>query len=159
MTENSPKYIVDTCSFTTLRRVYPREMFSPVWTLLSDLAREGAMASVDQVLEELKAQDDVVTQWAESHVSIFLALDAPIQEKAGEILARFPDDVFLDLRKRKSGADPFVVAAAMVNHAAVVTEEKKSGGPNKVKIPDVCASFGVDCFPLLELLRREGLCL
>jgi hypothetical protein len=49
MTKGSPKYIVDTCSFTTLRRVYPREMFSPVWTLLSDLAREGAMAGIPGV--------------------------------------------------------------------------------------------------------------
>jgi hypothetical protein len=87
---------------------------------------------------------------------MFLPLDAPIQTKAKEILARFPTG-FLDLRKRKSGADPFIVAAAIVKNAAVVTEEKRSGGPDKVKIPDVCASFRVECFPLLELLRREGL--
>ena len=157
MTGASPGYIIDTCSFTTLRRVYPQDVFSPVWELLSDLAASGVVASIDQVFEELKAQaDDVVTKWAEAHDSIFLPLDAPVQTKAKEILARFPD-TFLDLRKRKSGADPFVVAAAIVNTAAVVTEEKKSGGPGKVKIPDVCESFGVECLPLLELLRREGL--
>ncbi|OHB83876.1 MAG: hypothetical protein A2V98_22075 [Planctomycetes bacterium RBG_16_64_12] len=128
MTVASPKYIVDTCSFTMLRRVYPREMFSPVWALLSDLATSGVVASIDQVLEELRVQeDDVVTKWAEAHASIFLPLDAPIQTKAKEVLARFPQN-FLDLRKRTSGADPFVVAAAIVNTAAVVTEEKRTGG-------------------------------
>ena len=72
-------------------------MFSPVWTLLGDLASAGVVASIDQVFEELKSQDDVVTEWAEAHAAVFLPLDAPIQEKAKEVLARFPDN-FLDLR-------------------------------------------------------------
>ena len=139
-----------------MRRVYPREIFSPVWDLLSDLSTSGVVASIDQVLEELKKQDDDILEWSEDHAGMFLPLDGPIQMKAKEILREFPDN-FVDLRKRKSGADPFVVAAAVVEGAAVVTEEKKSGGPHKVKIPDVCVVFDVECFPLLELLRREDL--
>jgi hypothetical protein len=156
MPDGSPRYIIDTCSFTAMRRLYPRDVFPSVWEKLDALAADGVILSIDLVMDELQTQDDDVTDWAKGHPDIFLPLDEPLQRKATEILGRFPDS-FIDLKKRKSGADPFVVAAAIVYGCSVVTEEKRSGGPAKVKIPDVCQSFGVECLPLLELLRREGL--
>ncbi len=156
MADPQPKYIVDTCSFTAMRRVYPSDVFPGVWARLDALVANSVVVSIDQVLEELRVQDDTVTEWADAHANIFLPLDAPIQTKASEILRKFPDN-FVDLKKRKSGADPFVVAAAIVKACIVVTEEKKSGGPEKVKIPDVCRAFGIESIALLEMLRREGL--
>ena len=50
-----------------------------------------------------------------------------------------------------------MIAGAAVYSCAVVTEEKPSGGPPKVKIPDVCKLLGVRCITMLDMLREEGL--
>src|SRR5437016_7896189 len=149
------KYVVDTSSFTSLQRTYPRDVFPGAWTLVDKLSRSGVLVSVEDVLEELKGQDDAVFKWAKKNKSIFLPLDEAIQTEAKNILGQRPN--LVDLKRRKSGADPFVIAAAAVYSCAVVTEEKPSGGPPKVKIPDVCKLLGVRCMTVLDMLRDEGL--
>jgi hypothetical protein len=153
--ETPATYVVDACSFTELRRTYPRPHFDAVWKLVEKLAAEGRLHSVDEVLRELSIQDDEVAEWASKHSAIFLPLDEPIQLKAREILKSHP--TLIDLKKKKSGADPFLIGAAIVSGATVVTQEQKSGGPHAVKIPDVCQAYKVRCIPLLELLKAEGL--
>jgi hypothetical protein len=150
-----PKYVIDTCSLTTLRRVYPRDVFSGAWLKLDDLASKNILVSSEMVYHELSSQDDEVTAWANEHDSIFIPLDAAVQIQAKEILRSHSS--LVDLKRRKSGADPFVIALAIVMSCAVVTEERPSGGPPKVKIPDVCKAKGIECITLLEMLRREGL--
>jgi hypothetical protein len=94
-------------------------------------------------------------EWAQKFVHIFIPLDEPIQTKVRQILKTHK--TLLDLKKIRSEADPFVVASAILNGCTVVTEEKPSGGPNKSKIPDVCKAYGVECVPVIEMLRMEGL--
>ena len=55
-----------------------------------------------------------------------------------------------------TNADGWLVAYAKVNGLAVVTHEVPSNGINKVKIPNVCAQFGVvycDTYDMLEDLK------
>ncbi|MGH7497092.1 MAG: DUF4411 family protein [bacterium] len=151
----SPKYIVDTCSFTTRQRVYPIDIFPGVWDLLENLTESGVAGSVEDVFEELKYQDDFLLKWASKHRNVFFPLDQQIQTQASVILNAFGH--LVDLKKRKSGADPFIIAAAMVKSSTVVTEEKPSGGPHKVKIPDVCKAYKIRCVTILDVLRAEGL--
>lgn len=153
----TPKYVIDTCSLTALRRVYPSDVFPGVWAKVEQLVDDGVMASCELVLDELNAQDDEVSVWAADRTQIFLPLVAQIQNAATSLLRQFP--TLIDLRRRKSGADPFVIATAQILGCAVVTEEKRSGGPPAVKIPDVCAAFGIACVPVLQVLRSEGLSL
>jgi hypothetical protein len=138
-----------------MQRVYPRDVFPSAWMKLDELASNGALISSEQVLEELRVQDDGAHEWALRKKDIFWPLDAPIQKHATLILAKY--GTLIDLRKRKSGADPFVVATAIQSSSCVVTEERPSGGPGRVKIPDVCKAYKVECICLLEMLRREGL--
>lgn len=139
-----------------MRRTYPKDVFPGAWDKLDTLAKSGTMLSVENVYEELKSQDDVVTKWAETFSSIFLPLDAAIQKKVRDILRTHTN--LLDLKKIKSEADPFVIACAIIhNKCVVVSEEKPSGGPGKSKIPDVCKAYGIECIPIIEMLRREGL--
>ena len=155
MAPPKPKYTIDTCSLTAMRRVYPEDVFPGAWKKLSDLVKSGAVVSVEPVLDELKGQDDVVFQWAQSHRASFHPLDEAIQEEARRLLSTHEN--LVDLKRRKSEADPFVVAQAILNDCAVVTEERPSGGPHRSKIPDVCKTHRVECIALLEMLRREGL--
>jgi hypothetical protein len=150
----SPKYTIDTCSLTAMRRVYPADVFPSAWEKLDELAASGILISTEQVFEELREQDDDAFGWAKRFREIFLPLDGEIQEAARRILTTHGN--LIDLKRRKSGADPFVVSTALINSCAVVTEEKPSGGPNKSKIPDVCIAYGVECINVLEMLRREG---
>jgi hypothetical protein len=86
---------------------------------------------------------------------LFLPLTEDIQQKAKEILVTHP--TLVDIKRRKSGADLFLIAAAIVRGGIVVTQEKLRGGsPKVVKIPHVCEAYGVRCIPLLALLQQEG---
>ena len=152
---NRPLYMFDACSFTELRRTYPRPHFEAVWKLIEKVCAEGRLLSVDEVFRELCAEDDEVTEWARAHSGIFLPLDEQVQLKAREILKTHPN--LVDLKKRKSGADPFLIAATILHKAVLVTQENRSGGSPAVKIPDVCHAYGVPCIRILEVLKSEGL--
>ena len=152
---SSEVYWVDTCSFTSLARVYPRENFEAVWTLIEALVKAGRLRSVEEVRVELDAQDDDLSVWASHNESLFVPLESDIQVEARMILSR--NRTLIDVNTQKGSADPFLIAAARVRGGVVVTEEKHSGGPNKVKIPDVCDVLGVECITLLEVLKRNGL--
>ena len=116
---------------------------------------EGRLRSVDEVKIELDAQDDYVAEWAGKNEQMFVPLEEDIQIAARNLLADHP--TLVDLRKRKGSADPFLIGAAQSRGGVVVTEEKPSGGPGRVKIPNVCDALNIECVPLLELIKREGL--
>jgi len=156
MIHQKPKYAIDTCSLTQLRRTYPKDVFPGVWDKMGELAEIGALISIEDVYEELKVQEEVL-QWADEHSEIFKPLDEQVQIKTREILEEHPN--LIDLKRRKSGADPFLIATAMVFSCSVVTEENPGGGPNRPKIPDVCRANRIDCIRLLQMLRAEQLCL
>jgi hypothetical protein len=62
----------------------------------------------------------------------------------------------VDTKKSRSVSDPFVIATASVNGAAVVTSELPSGNIQKPKIPDVCVAENISCITLLQLFLAEG---
>lgn len=153
--ERTPKYVVDTCSFTTLKRVYPPDVVPGAWDAISEMADSGIIISSREIYLEIEAQDDGIYEWARNHQDIFVPLEDSIQVKATEILRDYPN--ILDLRQLKSSADPFLIATAMVKSCAVVTEEQPTGPGSKIiKIPNVCRSLNVTCISLLDLLRAEG---
>lgn len=153
-----PKYVIDSCSLIRLKEVYPIDVFSPVWERMTELAECGALVSCEEIYEELESvqgEKDVVLDWAIAHRSIFYPSDELTQEKVLEILGIHPH--LLDLKKAKSSGDPFLIATAMKFRCIVVSDEKPSGGPGKVKIPDVCKHHNIPCIQLLDMFRAEGL--
>jgi hypothetical protein len=150
-----PKYVIDTSSLIAMREVYPCDVVPGAWDKLDALAASGALISCAAVLWDLERQHDDVHEWAATHEALFLPLTEEVQAKAAEILERYP--ALVDLKKRdRAEADPFLIAAALVNRCAVVTEEK-GDRPPKVIVPDVCRVYRVECLPLLDMFRREGL--
>lgn|SRR3990167_606884 len=149
------KYVIDTCSLTRMRISYPADVFPTAWVKLTELSKSGVLISAEDVLEELSAFDDEVFKWAQSQSEIFYPLDSTIQRLAKNILMRHPG--LLDLRKNKSSGDPFIIATAIHNGCAIVTEEKWSNSDARPKIPNVCRDYSVECIELVEMFRREGL--
>lgn len=147
--------MIDTCSLTKMRHTYPRDVFPAAWELLTEIAQTGVLISVDDVLEELSLFDDEILQWATEQGQVFLPLLENIQARAVEVLSSHPG--ILDLKKNKSSADPFVIATAIEHSCTVVTEEKPSNSPIRHKIPNVCRDYSVECIPILDMFRREGL--
>jgi len=113
-----------------LRREYPSDVFPGVWNKLDELLRKQVLCSVEEVYYEIMAKDDDLTDWAKANRHIFI-----LQKEVLQILKTHSN--LIDVRKDKSGADPFLIAAAMIHKCSVVTEEKPSGGPDRSKIPDV----------------------
>ena len=134
------KYVIDTCSLTELRRTYPFKMFAPVWNKLKELVEKEIIISTEEVFDELRIYDDDVFNWAKENSIMFIPLDESIQLKVQELLLTHYN--LIDIKNKKSSADPFVIALAILNNCTVVTEEKPSGGPNKSKIP-VCLQAGL----------------
>ena len=161
MAGNAARYVIDTCSLIKLSEDYPPDVFSIVWDAIDQLADSGVIISSTEVLDELRNTDnekDMVLMWAERHQRIFLPLDGFVQQKALEILATFEN--LVDLNKKKSSADAFVIGTAMMYSCVVVTDEKptnnKADSGHKVRIPDVCKHYKVRYLTLVEMLRAEG---
>jgi len=59
--------------------------------------------------------------------------------------------------EQENWAGPFVVAHARCRKWAVVTNERwsRSPIPSRVKIPNVCDRYGVECLSFIDLIRRE----
>lgn len=51
-------------------------------------------------------------------------------------------------------ADGHLVAHALQGNYEVVTLEKASNSPTKIKIPNACNAFGINCITTFEMLRR-----
>lgn len=138
-----------------MRRVYPIDVFPTVWERMGQWADDGVVGSIELVYDELAVQDDEVLEWAEQHKHIFTQLDEAVQQEGSRVLSTHGN--LVDLKRRKSGADPFLIGHAIVNGTTIVTEEQSVGpGAKLVKIPNVAPAYSVYCIKLLELLRAEG---
>jgi hypothetical protein len=56
----------------------------------------------------------------------------------------------------RSGADPFVIALAMVHGGTVVTEETLSRNLTKPTIPEVCDATGIPRLNLLGFVQAQS---
>ena len=104
-------------------------------------------------------RENDIKEWCEQNAlkqDFQWPIDESMQIKVNEILSIFPK--LLDDRSGKSGADPWVVALAMISRNCIVlTEEGPTTSPNRPKIPEACNHFGVEYIKLVDLIRREKL--
>ncbi len=151
-------FVFDTSSFRILRHYYPNR-FPSVWAGLEELVAAGEITSTREVFNELELFDDPgpVLDWAKNHKEIFTT---PTNDETEFVSRIFQVAHFHSLIAQKSiltgkpVADPFVVAAAAVRAATVVTQEVLK--PNAAKIPNVCQHFGIACVNLEEFMTHHG---
>ena len=149
------KYSVDTSAIIEgWTRGFPPDVFPPVWAKIEELIDDGVLRATEEVLYELEKKDDEVYKWACHHQNMFIPTNERIQEAVRFILREYTR--LIDTRKNRSGADPFVIALALVESLSVVTAENISGSLEKPKIPDVCGALGIRCLNMLELFREQG---
>ncbi|MGD9739705.1 MAG: DUF4411 family protein [Bauldia sp.] len=148
-------YCIDSSSLIhAWRRAYPPHRFAPVWQAIEGLIDDGRLRSSIEVFNELGRKDDDIFAWAKARKDAFLEIDDGVQDQVVRIMAVYPR--LVDTVKGRSGADPFVIAQAMVGQPAmtVVTQEG-AGGEKSPKIPYVCQREGLRSINLLELIEEE----
>jgi len=150
-------YCIDTSALIDLADLYPKDVFPTLWTNMEQAVREGRLISPHEVLEELKAYQGSKEEpraWAKAHTKMFIHLTDEQVGVASNILAAHPD--LVDPDKTVPDADPFVIALAKTEGAAVVTSEKPAKAGQPPKIPNVCMATQVSCLDLLEFFRAMG---
>lgn len=130
------------------------------WTLIEQKALDGVIRSPMRVYHELVDEtDDELARWAKEQreSGLFVEADEAVQATLRQIADYVQQNydqsnaqLFLD------GADPWVIAHAKTQGGKVVTFEQAAPRSKKVKIPDVCAHFGVECTDPYKMVRGLG---
>jgi hypothetical protein len=150
-------YIFDTCSIRAFQHIYP-EHFSSLWHEVDSLVVLGTVFSVSEVHEELKVQNipQFLRDWISDHKYMF---HDPSSEEAQFMLDMFSKQRFNDILNKKLAltsvpfADPFLIAKAFCNGGTIVTEERDK--PNSVRIPTICAYYGISCINLKHFMEIQ----
>lgn len=152
------KYLLDANAYIQAKTLHYRMHVVPgFWDWLDQQFILEQVGSIRSVYEELLASDDALSDWVKQRRDHFLPVD---DEATQTVFAEIAEHVvshptysepfvstFLD------GADPLLVAKAKAIGAQVVTHEARVGaGSKKVKVPNICDEFGVDCFNTFDLL-------
>lgn len=152
-------YIIDANVFIQAKNTYYGMDFCPAfWDWILKRNSDGIVASTSDISTELQEGKDRLSQWStqldynfflEPDEDVYLASKRIVDWVQVQSYKTRAIDEFLD------GADHMIVSHALVRQASVVTHEKSSNSRKKVKIPDVCIAFGVECILPYEMLRRE----
>lgn len=153
-------YCVDTSSFSELRS-FRRDVFPRIWRRVEELIAAGRLVAPREVLRELSKRHLDIFEWAKTQ-DMFAELDDAQVAAVRDIQARFD---ITDHDATGPVADELVVALPLSRMAGrlvqadnyIVVTQESEGGPGAVKIPNVCAAFGLPCIKLADLFKREGL--
>jgi len=148
-------YSFDTSSILNGRRdLLPPATFPTLWANIEEMIEAGTVRSVDLVLDELaKREGDEIHKWAKARAGLVVPLTEDVQQAVRHVLAAHPR--LIGVGSGRSGADPFVIALAMVRGGVVVSEETESRNPSKPKIPDACKALGVPCLNLMRFVLEQ----
>lgn len=152
------KYVFDTSAIIVLKNYYPTT-FTTLWGHLDALATNGIILSVHEVFNELHNYNEVdfIQDWAKQRKAIFAR---PSNDELQFVQQMLAIPHFQSLIGRKAilkgtpVADPFVIAAAKVKGATVVTQEKLK--ENAARIPNVCKHFDIPCVSLEDFMAERG---
>ena len=115
-------YCVDTSGWLDgWERHYPPDVFPTLWTRIEGLVDAGEILSSEEVYVELQKKADELHDWVKDHKRMLVPLSEEIQQRAAELLRDYPR--LVDTLRRRSKADPFVIATAMERGAVVVSGE------------------------------------
>jgi Domain of unknown function (DUF4411) len=144
------------------RRYYAFDICPGYWAALIAHHGGGRLCSIDRVRDELLAQTDALSQWAQQLPALFFEAtgDPSVTGWFGRIIAwvQVQSQFFLAAKEAfAAGADGWLIAYAKTQGLVIATNE----APNpkikrRVPIPDVCIAFGVDYVDTFDMLRALG---
>jgi hypothetical protein len=154
-------YLLDSNIFIEAQnRYYANDICPGFWEWLDDANRQGLVASISEVYEELAGGSDALAKWvkARRRGGWFLDVtDDATQSSFAEIIQHIESvGRYTEANKVQflDGADPWLIAKARTMNWHVATHEAFSENSTKVKIPNVCRKFGVTSRDTFEMLRE-----
>lgn len=152
-------YLLDANTYIHAKNLYYSFDFCPAyWDWLDKQCAVGKIASIDMVANELVSGNDELVTWVKSRPEHFLLCDdAETQSLVGTIAQDLMQGHYNQQNRDNflAGADPWIIAKAKVIGATVVSHESKiTQQGKKIKVPNVCQQYGVECISTFELLRK-----
>lgn len=152
-------YLLDANVFIQAKNLQYGFDFCPAfWDWLEQKNTTGAVVSIVQVGDELRAGEDELAEWARAKGGNFflqpdtqtLAAAANVGGwAAGQGYEPVAVNTFLQV------ADYWLVAYAVAHGHTIVTHEVPSNSPRKIKIPNACVSLGIRFMNPYQMLRHE----
>lgn len=153
------KYCLDTNAFVEpWNKYYSIKLCSEYWEILNNLGQKGIVFCPDQVKREIDKIDDSLKDWLNSKPYFIRQETEEVQKYVRKILAKFP--YLISVGANRSMADPWVIAHAMAENATVVSKEyiaNPSQRNSRIKIPDVCQHFKVNCINDIDFNGEIGI--
>lgn len=152
-------YLLDANTYIHAKNLYYSFDFCPAyWDWLDKECAAGKIASIDMVANELTAGNDELVVWVKARSGHFLLCDdAETQSLVGVIAQDLMQGSYNQQNRDDflAGADPWIIAKAKIICATVVSHEARTTQQGKkVKVPNVCQQYGVECISTFELLRK-----
>lgn len=122
----------------------------------------GRLCSIDRVRDELLAQTDALSRWAQQLLASFFEAtgDPSVIGWFGRIIAWVQAQPRFLLAAKEAfaaKADGWLIAFAKAQGSVVATNEASHPQARRtVPIPDVCNAFGVECIGTFDMLRALG---
>jgi len=144
------------------RRYYALETFPVFWSWL--LENTENLGSIGAVYRELTDSGDTLSDWSKANKqSGFFKFDddsEAVQLNYIEVVNTINQDPYYSPEEKAhflKGADPWLIAYATTHNLLLITHERKVGlGSKKVKIPNVCEAFQVECIDTFTMLQKES---
>lgn len=160
-----PKYWLDSSVFITAKdTMFGFDINASFWTWMDGALKEGTISAprkvYSEIVENVRVTDDLAT-WVKARRKNGLCIEP--DHNALTALSTVTRYVFQENGRYKypfaldfvRGADPYLIAAAIADGGIIVSQETdKKPLANRVRIPDVCDQFGVDCIKVWEMLRN-----
>ena len=152
-------YLLDANTYIEAKNSYYSMDFCPAyWSWLDHQFAAGIAGSIDMIGRELKEGNDELAEWVEARKGQFIANDDDATQTAFVQIIEYVMGQNFNPANRDNflaKADPWLIAKAMSSGAIVVTHESLvSDATKKVKVPNICKQFGVQCINTFEFLRQ-----
>ncbi len=158
-------YVLDSSMLIQAHRFYyPLDIAKSFWNKLKQFANDGKIVSIDKVKIEIYNGNDSLKDWCVTNLpadffkdtSTVMATYSQISTWAiSQSQHYLPNALneFLDADE----ADAFIIAYALAdadNRIVVTQEISQPARKNKIKIPEVCEAFNLNCVNTISLFRQ-----
>lgn len=152
-------YLLDANTFIEAKnRYYGLSICPAYWEWIIHSNQQLQVCSIDAIKDELLHKKDELHDWVYENDHIFIPeSDVDTQTAFQTVTAHV-----MSLTEMKKGthedflrgADPWLIAKALVTGATIVTHERYDRLiKKKILIPNVCKDLGVECIDTFELLH------
>lgn len=161
-------FLIDANSLITpYLTYYSFDLAPPFWTQIERLIKDGKIAVLDMVKNEIMQGKDKLKEWVNNlEINTYIDHREPIILKKYSAILQYIQNnpcykpSALTEWSRENVADPWLIAAASVYNYTLVTFEVPNKGLNtrnpskNAKIPDIAEEFDVEVVNLFHMMRR-----